>query len=1379
MSLDTLSNLSYTNKDFNSIYSELLEYAGKLSYKWDPITSDESDPGVVLLKLAAIIADKDNYNIDKNVLELMPASVTQLAAARQVFEQCGYTMPYYRSALGTLQLTLKNEPERNNSNTDAHYTYTIPQFTMFSDIDKSVVFTALKATTFDVNDKAKNNEKTHPVDIIQGVVKDYAINGDTLVTLSHLDTRNRLYFTEMDIAENGIFISSTGDFSDIDSWTRVDVLELTDPTARCYRFGIDAEMTTCYIEFTENIDSIIGEGLRIKYVRTSGGNGNVAAKRISQFFTETKAVRVDKAYGTDTVEVDITTDNIHISNPLAITNGQDLETIDEAYRNYKRVKNTFDTLVSLNDYTDHMVSSKHASNGYVCDRTNDIQHTYRIVGENNVKRTKLDRVSIEKDITYKDADTGETKSVKVTIMDEPALTAFDLCIYGLQYKANVLTEDDYLSTFKLMSYSALRDTGGYIRYLAPDQVTSVYTDADLLTQTTLRCVQHDFNVEHEEDKILLIKNKYPVTANVIPQYKLTQAQFQEVLANIQTSLFRALNSKMIDFGTPASYDAIYDAIATADSRIRSVSLEYPTYQTYAVYRHDNVVDGKTEVVYRELRIDSESPGGYQLVTDVTTLPLDATVGYYEGTSFITQIWDDVEDKRSHVFYKYDKDLQELWNNFRVDIYAKSILSGVTQLYTQDNSYALGANQYNVAEYTVTDRITTNTEIDAEEDSSGRYTTTRALDVNENVLFTAPNYVTENQYSSYVKMIYDFPSLYDRGILTKDSIYQLRTDNDFIVFFWKASADDSDYRYIKYSGNEKSLAKSICTTFNLPAKQEPATEVGSKDRITITEAIWEAVISHFRDDTKVPVGQEQSTSPIIAINWQNDTTGESFTISQTDLVTRLSSGNRYNVLTGAQTVYTKTPNTIKPNDPEKTSGQLFWILDSQKHVGNEAVLFSNEDDNKETTYTLGTGEYLLYTNPSKTTLHMLGSGTALERLSTSSKWSCPIIQYSELSAKGPALLEGYWQSPTDPLEATEMQQVQIGPGYKFSISEAPAKEEPPVEEALADDEASTDGSKPYYTFNNTAYPLPRTAEISYTDGTTESRLPAVPDGWSVQTILNLNVGPERPQQLKYSQTVNLSNEEKPLEECYILTNQELNMVGGKDLTPKTKSIFNTESLKMLTYTDPEDDATASPVHLAYPVGSFVCTVTASPDPESETEQFTRDIPVSFLPGQYLLKLTCNTELSQLSLSTTTSKLKLEAFQNESDSLNYLYQLNVKNKYTGSITLKFESPEKKTINITIEPFYKYTATNLKINTGLKDPKDNSKDVLFEDLLLARLRALDYDHEFDYLHSVDKTAAISNPLLSTSFLNPLHVLNPFTICQWNIDEVLPKIEILNNVR
>ena len=96
-----ISNESYTNKDFNAIYPELLDIVKKLTSKWDPSISNESDPGVVLLKLNAIIGDKNNYNIDKNVLETFPVSVTQRRNAWSIFDQQGFRMKWYKSAQGT------------------------------------------------------------------------------------------------------------------------------------------------------------------------------------------------------------------------------------------------------------------------------------------------------------------------------------------------------------------------------------------------------------------------------------------------------------------------------------------------------------------------------------------------------------------------------------------------------------------------------------------------------------------------------------------------------------------------------------------------------------------------------------------------------------------------------------------------------------------------------------------------------------------------------------------------------------------------------------------------------------------------------------------------------------------------------------------------------------------------------------------------------------------------------------------------------------------------------------------------------------------------------------------------------------------------------
>ena len=122
-----LSKMSYTDKDFASIYPDLLDLASQLTNKWDPSLSNESDPGVVLLKEGAFIADHNNYNIDKNVLENFLPSATQDRSVRNITEMNGYTPRYYVSATGDINFTFNGNDEITLNN---FMGFTIPAYTI-------------------------------------------------------------------------------------------------------------------------------------------------------------------------------------------------------------------------------------------------------------------------------------------------------------------------------------------------------------------------------------------------------------------------------------------------------------------------------------------------------------------------------------------------------------------------------------------------------------------------------------------------------------------------------------------------------------------------------------------------------------------------------------------------------------------------------------------------------------------------------------------------------------------------------------------------------------------------------------------------------------------------------------------------------------------------------------------------------------------------------------------------------------------------------------------------------------------------------------------------------------------------------------------------
>ena len=51
---------------------------------------------------------------------------------------------------------------------------------------------------------------------------------------------------------------------------------------KVFKFGISTADNLPYIQFPDDISQIIGDGIRIKYIRTNGVNGNIKANTLSK-----------------------------------------------------------------------------------------------------------------------------------------------------------------------------------------------------------------------------------------------------------------------------------------------------------------------------------------------------------------------------------------------------------------------------------------------------------------------------------------------------------------------------------------------------------------------------------------------------------------------------------------------------------------------------------------------------------------------------------------------------------------------------------------------------------------------------------------------------------------------------------------------------------------------------------------------------------------------------------------------------------------------------------------------------------------------------------------------------------------------------------------
>ena len=548
-----LSNLSYINKDFESLWNEILETVPKLTNKWLPSEANESDPLVVLLKELAIFADKLNYNIDKNILERFPATLTQLRSAYDVYESLGYTPDWYVSAVTSITITYGGMVNGARLEGNAS-TITIPLFTQVSDNDSEIIYTLLESI-----DVTQGTPKNYTVAAIEGTMNDFEINGTTQITYNNLDSQNRLFFTQTNIAQNGIIISNYSDFSDysyeqlnssggnnnpnyedLNKWRRVENLNQYTSGNRIYKLGIDTVTNNIYIQFPDDIGNLIGNGIYIKYILSNGSEGNIGRGDITQFINVTSFNGIATSEGTEVPT--LATSDFVVTNTKSTQNGTNPLNIEEMREQFNRTVGVFNTLVTVRDYENYIYEYTDAdgnhlvSNIRVSDRLNDLNDS----------------------ITYKTMNTQGT-FYDITENLNSSMTAYDLRLYPLQYVTPIETKEDLDSTFTTNG-----DEISISNYL--NNIENAIADS--------KCISHNYM----EDAGTPILVPYDLNGQIYLQTAVSTVEAAEIASKVETKIYQTLNSRELEWGDMVDYVTVVDNIKAADNRIQYVALDAISYR---------------------------------------------------------------------------------------------------------------------------------------------------------------------------------------------------------------------------------------------------------------------------------------------------------------------------------------------------------------------------------------------------------------------------------------------------------------------------------------------------------------------------------------------------------------------------------------------------------------------------------------------------------------------------------------------------------------------------------------------------------------------------------------------------------------------------------
>lgn len=524
--------LSPTKRDFYQMWNELMDAARAISPIWVPSATNESDPGIVLLKLLVGVADKLSGAIDMNTRETTMPSATQLESMRKLCDMMGYSMHHYIAATGDAVIGFKDTESitlEGNIGSDGIY---IPRFTNLQNTDESINYVTLEGINL------YPLEPSRKVAVMEGQLIECETNNDNIVTLSQLDDNHRFFFPEKNIAENGIFVLNVDDSIEDTSWRKVDNLNTVPLGNKVFKFGYDSLNDAPYIQFSDDIGQLIEDGLRISYVRTNGVNGNIALKTLSKLVPPALWKTSDNQYITK-----LSADNFAVTNNSDIVNGADPESLNDAYSNYKKTIGTFDTLVSCRDYMNKIYqltksttnTTPLVSNIVVSDIRDDINRSHILCSMNDYGICYINK-------SDKDATTRTDK-----------INHFDLVLYPFKTVVGTGTKAEYDNSFKYTAENA---------YEIERQLNSCKTIAHNITYPDL-------------SEIVCIKNYLQLKAKITTIKRVGPVEEKEILNRIYVNIFKNFNARKVDFGEEIPTDTIEKVILEADDRIKDVNLDEP------------------------------------------------------------------------------------------------------------------------------------------------------------------------------------------------------------------------------------------------------------------------------------------------------------------------------------------------------------------------------------------------------------------------------------------------------------------------------------------------------------------------------------------------------------------------------------------------------------------------------------------------------------------------------------------------------------------------------------------------------------------------------------------------------------------------------------
>ncbi|MCM1232027.1 MAG: hypothetical protein NC489_18050 [Ruminococcus flavefaciens] len=374
--------IRYTSRDYNSIMEEFWDIVPKLTELWKP--EADSDPGVVLGKFLASIADMLSVNLDWLANEIFGPSVSQRKNAEKLFGLIGYSLGWYTAARTEVTFTntgtsdMKLDFGFNGSNFCTLNAYTDitaqPRVITYNILPMTNKYGAkdTRSKCVIVSEGTNIFSATDPRTLKPGEsITRVAIEGELRsITKTVAEVKANNYIIKLPsqhIDTTAVWIKAKSSFSTVEStqWIQVaSAAEFVEPEPRfavTYDNYSNAQIQISnYLNELENYSDAI---LNIYWIECSGVIGSVSADVLGNF----QPANVNSNdFDSEALTISNLPNTVELPHSYTVT-GRSPETAKEAYYNSRKYINTWDSLITVPDFNRFLLREAGVDCGLVID----------------------------------------------------------------------------------------------------------------------------------------------------------------------------------------------------------------------------------------------------------------------------------------------------------------------------------------------------------------------------------------------------------------------------------------------------------------------------------------------------------------------------------------------------------------------------------------------------------------------------------------------------------------------------------------------------------------------------------------------------------------------------------------------------------------------------------------------------------------------------------------------------------------------------------------------------------------------------------------------------------------------------------------------------